>query len=74
MADSAGHRGPHCPTCGGAVAWAGNPTRPFCSVTCKLIDLGGWLDETYRVPGEPLPGESGEPDAPSDEPDSAGPR
>jgi endogenous inhibitor of DNA gyrase (YacG/DUF329 family) len=28
--------------------------RPFCSVTCKLIDLGEWLDGTYRVPGPSL--------------------
>jgi hypothetical protein len=46
--------GPRCPSCGGAVAWTANPARPFCSITCKLVDLGGWLDENYRVPGEPL--------------------
>lgn len=33
----------------------GSPARPFCSVACKLIDLGAWLDERYRVPGEPVP-------------------
>ena len=67
MPDSASDRGPRCPTCGGAVAWAANPTRPFCSVTCKLIDLGGWLDEAYRVPGPPLPSE-----APDDDPRPVG--
>lgn len=36
------------------MVWVGNPARPFCSVTCKLIDLGGWLDQRYRVAGEPL--------------------
>jgi endogenous inhibitor of DNA gyrase (YacG/DUF329 family) len=29
--------------------WRGNPQRPFCSLTCRLIDLGGWLDERYRI-------------------------
>jgi hypothetical protein len=31
--------------------------RPFCSLTCRLIDLGTWLDEHYRIPTEPEPGE-----------------
>ena len=26
------------------------PLYPFCSDRCKLIDLGRWLGETYRVP------------------------
>jgi hypothetical protein len=42
-----------CPTCRAKTAWHGNPHRPFCSVTCRLIDLGSWLDERYRVPAEP---------------------
>jgi endogenous inhibitor of DNA gyrase (YacG/DUF329 family) len=29
--------------------------RPFCSKRCADIDLGRWLGETYRVPGEPVP-------------------
>jgi endogenous inhibitor of DNA gyrase (YacG/DUF329 family) len=29
------------------------PFRPFCSERCKLVDLGRWLDGTYRV-SEPL--------------------
>ena len=45
-------RVPRCPACGAAVAWRGNPARPFCSVRCKLVDLGGWLDEAYRVGGD----------------------
>jgi endogenous inhibitor of DNA gyrase (YacG/DUF329 family) len=45
-------RVPRCPACGAAVAWQGNLARPFCSVSCKLVDLGGWLDEAYRVAGE----------------------
>ena len=38
-----------CPTCRAKAAWHGNPHRPFCSLTCRLIDLGRWLDERYRV-------------------------
>jgi uncharacterized protein len=43
-------RGVTCPTCRARTAWDGNPHRPFCSLTCRLIDLGVWLDERYRVP------------------------
>ena len=48
----------HCPHCGGEVIWYGNPHRPFCSFSCRLVDLGGWLDERYRIPGPELPSES----------------
>ena len=42
-----------CPRCGAQVAWSpGNPYRPFCSERCKLIDLGDWAMERYRVPAE----------------------
>jgi hypothetical protein len=41
----------NCPICGAAVAWtAENRWRPFCSERCKLIDLGQWATEKYRVP------------------------
>jgi endogenous inhibitor of DNA gyrase (YacG/DUF329 family) len=43
------------------VAWDGNPNRPFCSLTCRLIDLGAWLDERYRIHG-PEPSEESAPD------------
>ena len=40
-----------CPTCGKSVAWTpANACRPFCSERCKLIDLGAWAAERYRVP------------------------
>jgi hypothetical protein len=39
-----------CPTCRERAAWHGNPHRPFCSLKCRLIDLGVWLDEGYRIP------------------------
>jgi endogenous inhibitor of DNA gyrase (YacG/DUF329 family) len=48
-------QGPRCPTCRRPTPWARNAARPFCSVPCKLVDLGVWLDEAYRVAGAPLP-------------------
>lgn len=39
-----------CPACRARTPGDGNPHRPFCSLTCRLIDLGGWLDECYRIP------------------------
>jgi len=41
-----------CPACGAGAPWHGNTHRPFCSLTCRLIDLGVWLDEAYRVPAD----------------------
>jgi len=42
-----------CPTCGKAVEWRPeNMFRPFCSERCRLIDLGDWATERYRVPAE----------------------
>ena len=40
-----------CPRCSGLAPFdASNPYRPFCSERCKLIDLGAWASEAYRVP------------------------
>lgn len=40
-----------CPQCGAGVEWkSGNRFRPFCSERCKLMDLGAWATESYRVP------------------------
>jgi endogenous inhibitor of DNA gyrase (YacG/DUF329 family) len=44
-----------CPTCKKQVDWQDNPFRPFCSERCKLIDLGSWISEEYRLPGKPAP-------------------
>jgi len=49
-APSPASRRVQCPTWGEMTSWLGNPERPFCSLTCRLIDLGGWLDERYRIP------------------------
>lgn len=38
-----------CPVCKKTIKWEGNPYRPFCSYRCKMIDLGRWLKEEYRI-------------------------
>jgi endogenous inhibitor of DNA gyrase (YacG/DUF329 family) len=49
-----------CPQCGKSVEWAPeNAHRPFCSERCKLVDLGAWASESYRVPVEENPDEPG---------------
>ena len=42
-----------CPICGKPVDFFAEPMGPFCSDRCKLIDLGKWLGEEYKV-SEPL--------------------
>jgi len=40
-----------CPNCGATVQWTPQSRyRPFCSERCRLIDLGAWASESYRVP------------------------
>ncbi|HTP66442.1 MAG TPA: DNA gyrase inhibitor YacG [Geobacteraceae bacterium] len=44
-----------CPICRKPVSWKGNPFRPFCSERCKMIDLGAWAGEEYRIPDKKTP-------------------
>ncbi len=39
-----------CPICKKPVPLS-EPELPFCSKRCRLIDLGKWADEEYRIPG-----------------------
>ncbi|WP_373976475.1 DNA gyrase inhibitor YacG [Chitinibacter sp. SCUT-21] len=40
-----------CPTCAAVCAYSPqNLFRPFCSERCKMIDLGEWANESYRIP------------------------
>ncbi|HEY2337339.1 MAG TPA: DNA gyrase inhibitor YacG [Burkholderiales bacterium] len=42
-----------CPRCGGAAEFTPqNKWRPFCSERCRMVDLGRWADESYRVAAE----------------------
>lgn len=47
-----------CPICGKDVEFYEKkkfpPNFPFCSQRCKLIDLGKWLNEEYKI-SEPIP-------------------
>ena len=40
-----------CPICKKEVA-VDAPEFPFCSDRCRIIDLGNWASEKYRVPAE----------------------
>jgi len=39
-----------CPICKNTTTWEENPWRPFCSERCKLIDLGKWVSDEYKIP------------------------
>jgi endogenous inhibitor of DNA gyrase (YacG/DUF329 family) len=48
-----------CPTCKKQSVYSpDNPYRPFCSERCKLIDMGQWATENYRIPQAELPEDS----------------
>lgn len=47
-----------CPICHQECSREGNPFRPFCSERCRLVDLGNWLGERYRISGAPAGEES----------------
>jgi uncharacterized protein len=43
-----------CPACGKPALFApSNEWRPFCSERCRMVDLGGWASESYRIPAKP---------------------
>lgn len=44
-----------CPRCGEMSQWEDNAFRPFCSERCKLIDLGAWANDEYRLPTPDAP-------------------
>jgi endogenous inhibitor of DNA gyrase (YacG/DUF329 family) len=42
-----------CPACGKNAPFdPSNRWRPFCSERCRLVDLGAWAEEAYRIPEE----------------------
>ena len=43
-----------CPICKKDVKGRSeNSSFPFCSARCKTIDLGKWVNEEYRIAGDP---------------------
>ena len=56
-----------CPICDAAMPgnWQDYPDYPFCTRRCRMVDLGRWLGEGYRIPDKDAedrstPPESGE--------------
>ena len=52
-----------CPICKKKVA-PGDPEFPFCSERCRIIDLGAWASEEYKIssPANPQTGRASEDD------------
>jgi endogenous inhibitor of DNA gyrase (YacG/DUF329 family) len=61
MMQDSKNAGAACPICKKAArSRKENPAFPFCCARCKQVDLGNWFDESYRVPAEEAPLDSGE--------------
>ena len=43
-----------CPKCDKSFNYYDSEFRPFCCEKCKMIDLGHWFEESYRVPSKEL--------------------
>lgn len=56
-----------CPICRRETTWDDNPHRPFCSERCRLIDLGAWTEERYRIPGQEVDDDFSDRDPENDE-------
>lgn len=41
----------NCPHCKKQFEYFESLNRPFCSDKCKMIDMGGWLSESYAIAG-----------------------
>ena len=45
-----------CPNCKKMIEYSvNNKFRPFCSERCKMIDLGDWANENYKIPDNSPP-------------------
>ena len=49
-----------CPRCAAQTTWQDNDFRPFCSERCKMIDLGAWANEDYKLPTQDAPAALGD--------------
>ena len=50
-----------CPTCDKEFNYYSSEYRPFCCEKCRMIDLGHWFKESYKVPEKDSnPGENQE--------------
>lgn len=39
-----------CPQCDTVFSYYESEFRPFCRERCKMVDLGHWFEESYKVP------------------------
>ena len=53
-----------CPICGTAMPAPrpDYPDYPFCTRRCRMVDLGRWLGEEYKVPGREAEDDRSTPD------------
>lgn len=43
----------NCPHCNQSIEYSLSKVfRPFCSERCRMIDLGQWANEGYKIPVE----------------------
>ena len=58
-----------CPSCGKLTLADESvplpPSVPFCTERCRLIDLGKWFDEEFRISRPAIPQGLDLPDEPS---------
>lgn len=38
-----------CPQCDTVFSYYDSEFRPFCCERCKMVDLGHWFEESYKV-------------------------
>ena len=50
-----------CPICRAPTDSEAGPDFPFCSERCRLLDLGKWASEEYKVKEPARDSEPGEP-------------
>lgn len=43
-----------CPQCGVVFSYYDSEFRPFCCERCKMVDLGHWFEESYKVPDKEI--------------------
>lgn len=63
-----------CPHCKKKVNWANSKWRPFCSERCRLIDLGDWASEKFKIAGEKVSSEPEPEDQTPESPQTVGGR
>jgi hypothetical protein len=50
----------HCPICKAETDSQRDADFPFCSERCRLLDLGAWASEKYRIAQKVIDEDEGE--------------